>query len=224
MRPGSILWIVGNLTLALIPVALAFAIARGLGRDLAALRRIRWGLWLPLLAVWLLFLPNTCYLLTEWRHFLCDIHDRDVYYPVYGLGQYPPAATFGLLGLALFYFAYTGAGLAAFFLALWPLHRLARQHWGRAAGPARATVCLLCALGVSLGLVSRFNSWDIVHPARASAILSTALRTLASPLLLASVCIFAAVLWLLYALFEVGLAGLAARRFPALEDLPHAAA
>ncbi len=224
MLPGSMIWIVGNLLLAFIPVALAFGIARGLRRDYGASRRIRWGLWLPLLAVWLLFLPNTCYLLTEWRHYLCDIHDRDVYYPIYGRGQYPPAATFSLLLLTTFYFVYTGAGLAAFFLALWPLHRLARQCWGRAAEPARAAVCLLCALGVYLGLVSRFNSWDIVHPALAPAILSTALQTLARPLLLASVCIFGTILWLLYALFEIGMAGLAAHRSTALENFPRASA
>jgi len=224
MLPGSVLWIVGNLFLAFLPVALAFGIARGLGRDLAAPRRVRWGLWLPLLALWLLFLPNTCYLLTEWRHFLCDIHDRDVYYPVYGKGQYSPAPTISLLLLTLFYCFYTGAGLAAFFLALWPLHRLARQCWGRRAEAARAAVCFLCALGVFLGLALRFNSWDVVHPALASAILSAALQTLARPLPLTFVCLFAALLWLLYALFEVGLAGLAARRSITPENHSHAAA
>ena len=212
MLPGSMLWITGNLFLASVPVALAFGIARGLRRDAAASRPLRWAMWLPLLAVWLLFLPNTCYLLTEWRHYLCDIHDRGWYYPVYGRGQYPPAATFSLLSLTAFYLAYTGAGLAAFFLALWPLHRLARQRWGRAAGPARAAVCLLCSLGVFLGLVSRFNSWDVARPALAQAVLSTALQTLMRPLLLGSVCVFGAILWLLYALFEIGMDGLAVRR------------
>lgn len=212
MPPGSVIWIVGNLFLASLPVALAFGIARGLRRDAAAARPLRWGVWLPLLAVWLLFLPNTCYLLTEWRHYLCDIHDRSVYYPIYGRGQYPPAATFSLLSLTAFYLAYTGAGLAAFFLALWPLHRLARQRWGRAAEPARAAVCFLCSLGVFLGLAPRFNSWDVVHPALASAVLSTALQALLRPLLLASVCAFAAILWLLYALFEIGMDGPTVRR------------
>ena len=220
--PGWMIWIVGNLALAFVPVALAFAIARGARRDIQTMGRVRWGLWLPLLALWLLFLPNTCYLLTEWRHYLCDIHDKSWYYPVYGRGQYPPDATLGLLGLTAFYLAYTGAGLVAFFLALWPLHRLARQSWGRAAEPARAVVCLLCALGVHLGLVSRFNSWDVVHPALASAMLSTALQTLARPLLLAAVCVFGTLLWLLYALFEIGMAGLGARRSMTLEKSPRA--
>ena len=212
MLPGSMIWIAGNLFLAFLPVMLAFGIARGLRRDALAPRPIRWGMWLPLLAVWLLFLPNTCYLLTEWRHYLCDIHDQGQYYPVYGRGQYPPDATFSLLSLTAFYLAYTGAGLAAFFLALWPLHRLARQQWGRAAEPARAAVCFLCSLGVLLGLVSRFNSWDVVHPALAAAVLSTALQALMRPLLLASVCVFGVILWLLYALFEIGMDGLAVRR------------
>ena len=224
MLPGYVIWIVGNLILAFIPVALAFGIACGLRRDAQSRRRVRWGLWVPLLVVWLLFLPNSCYLLTEWRHYLCDIHDRDLYYPVYGYGQYPPDATFSLLSLTLFYFVYTGAGVAAFFLALWPLHRLAQQRWGRSVELARAAVCFLCALGVFLGLVSRFNSWDFIHPAVASAILSTALQTLTRPLLLASVCVFAVFLWALYTAFEIGMAGFAARRSSHQENFPHASA
>ena len=70
MRPApNVAW---NLFLAVIPVALAFAIARGARRDMREAGRIRWGLWLPLGVVWLAFLPNSCYLLTEWRQLLRD--------------------------------------------------------------------------------------------------------------------------------------------------------
>ena len=93
MPLGALIWLSTDLALAFVPVALAFGIAHGLRRDILrrdilrrdilrrdilTARRIRWELWLPLLLVWLLFLPNTCYLLTEWRHYLCDIHDRSV--------------------------------------------------------------------------------------------------------------------------------------------------
>ena len=210
MTFGSVIWLGTDLTLAFIPVALAFGVARGLRRDIVAPRRVRWELWLPLLAVWLLFLPNTCYLLTEWRHYLCDIHDQSVYYPIYSRGLYPPQATSSLLLLTLFYGVYTGLGLVAFFLALWPLHRLARPHWGRAAEPLRALICLLCSVGVYLGLVSRFNSWDFVG-SRIAGLLATTTQIASHPALAALILLFGAGLWLLYTVFDIWMDGAALR-------------
>ena len=52
MRPSPfVLW---NLFLAVVPVALAFLIARGVRRDRQAKRPVRWVLWGPLALVWLL--------------------------------------------------------------------------------------------------------------------------------------------------------------------------
>ena len=63
MRPiPNVLW---NLFLAVVPVLLAFAIARGVRRERAAGGAVRWLLWGPLALLWLLFLPNSCELLTE---------------------------------------------------------------------------------------------------------------------------------------------------------------
>ncbi len=221
---GWMIWICGNLFLAWLPVALAAGIAQGLGRDLAR-SRIRWGLWLPLLLIWLLFLPNTCYLLTEWRHFLSAIHRNPVYPTIYEQGLYPAGPTLALLLLTVFYVFYTGAGLLAFCLAVRPLHRLAQRLWGPVAFVALPVVFLLCALGVSLGLVNRFNSWDFVHPSRALLILAAAGHTLAHPLWLALIVSFASFLWLLYHVFNLGMDGLAARRRSlSSETLPHASA
>lgn len=228
MTFGSVIWLGTDLTLAAIPVALAFGIARGLRRDILASRRIRWELWLPLLVVWLLFLPNTCYLVTEWRHYLCDIHDRSAYYPIYSRGLYPPQATGSLLVLTLFYGVYTGLGLVAFFLALWPLHRLARAGLGRATEPIRALICLLCSVGVYLGLVSRFNSWDLVNGSRAAGLLATTAQIASRPALAALILLFGAGLWLLCAVFDIWMDGaalrLANRRNNAFteKDSPHA--
>lgn len=222
MSFGTLLWLGTDLFLAAFPVVLAVVIARGLRRDIGA-GGIRWGVRLPLLLLWLLFLPNTCYLLTEWRHYLRDIHDRSVYYPVYGLGQYPPGATWGLLGLTAFYLAYTSAGLLAFCLALRPLNFFACQHWSKAAAPLRAAVCLLCSLGVFFGLVYRLNSWDIIYPAMAAGTVKVALHSLLSPALLTLVCLFALILWLLYAAFEIWIEGASRRRTDFLEkDSSHA--
>src|SRR5437667_9801185 len=69
----GILW---NLFLAVIPMALGYAAAT-LGQRMGG-KRHRWG-WLllaPLLALWLIFLPNSCCLFTEPRHFFMAVeHD-----------------------------------------------------------------------------------------------------------------------------------------------------
>ena len=65
-------WIIWNVFLAAIPVVAGYALSLGASRFTIKRRIIPWLVWLPLLAVWFAFLPNTCYLLTEWRHFLMD--------------------------------------------------------------------------------------------------------------------------------------------------------
>src|SRR5712692_8016700 len=73
---AKITWILWNLFLAVTPVALGYAAAE-LGRRVTQPRR-RW-LWFllgPVLALWLIFLPNSCYLFTEPRHFFMAVeHD-----------------------------------------------------------------------------------------------------------------------------------------------------
>ena len=68
MRPASnVVW---NFFLALIPVVLAFVIYYGVQRDKRRDDPAHKVFWLGLMFIWLVFLPNTCYLVTEWRHFL----------------------------------------------------------------------------------------------------------------------------------------------------------
>ncbi len=207
MRPlENVLW---NLFLAAVPVALAFGIARGARREMRATGKIRWGLWLPLALVWLAFLPNTCYLLTEWRHYL----DTLVSNPVYVQAQTNAEARVDFLLLTAFYVFYSGAGLLAFFLAIWPLDRLTRRRLGRVGGVARALIFPLCALGVYLGLMpaGRFNSWDLLNAARLRVLLGVVSQTLARPHFLLFVLVAGAILWLLYALFDIWMDGAAWR-------------
>ena len=219
--PTSVLW---NLFLAVIPVVLAFAIARGARRDMRATGRIRWGRWLPLGVVWLVFLPNSCYLLTEWRHYLETLTRSPLYAQAHQSrdGQLDFFITTG------FYLFYSGAGLLAFFLALWPLDRLTRRRLGWAGTLLRPLVFPLCALGVYLGLTrGRFNTWDLVNAPKLAALLAMTTQVFQRPFLLALILSFGAVLWLFYAAFDIWMDGVAWRlsRRPAREkDSPHAAA
>ena len=206
MRPAAnVLW---NLFLALIPVALAFAVARGVRRDRRASGRVRWGLWGPLALVWLAFLPNSCYLLTEGRHYL----DTLTHSPLYAQAHGSRDGRVDFFLVTAFYLLYSGAGLVAFFLAVWPLDRLTRPRLGWAGAAARPLLFPLCALGVYLGLMrGRFNSWDLVNADRLRDLLATTAQVLHRPLLLGLILLFGAVLWLFYALFDIWMDGVAWR-------------
>jgi uncharacterized membrane protein len=206
LRPvTSVLW---NLFLALIPVVLALTIARGARRDLRTTGAVRWVLWLPLAFVWLVFLPNSCYLLTEWRHYLETLTQS----PMYAAAHRSRDGKLDFFITTGFYLFYSGAGLLAFFLAVWPLDRLTRRRLGWTGTILRPLLFPLCALGVYLGLMQgRFNSWDLVNGVRLQALLATTAQVFHSPFLLTLVLLFGAVLGLLYAAFDIWMDGIAWR-------------
>ena len=196
-----------NLFLAVVPVVLAFLIARGVRGEMRRAGRVRWLLWSPLLLLWLAFLPNTCYLLTEWRHYL----DTVAFTPLYARTYVDRAAILSLLMVTTFYLLYSGAGLWTFFLAVWPLDRLTRRRLGRVTLLLQAALFSLCALGVYLGLVWRFNTKDVLHPHLVAEVLQVVLVTLQRPALDLLILAFAGVLWLLYAFFDIWMDGALAR-------------
>jgi len=223
MRPSPfVLW---NLFLAIVPVGLAFLIACGVRRDRLNGGAVRWILWVPLAAVWLLFLPNSCYLLTEWRHYLDTLTGG----PLYAQALKGGDARFDFFVITGFYFFYSGAGLVAFFLAVWPLDRLTRPRLGRLGSLLRPLIFPLCGLGVYLGLMrGRFNSWDLVNIHRLTELLATASQVFQRPHLLFLILVFGAALWLLYILFDIWMDGLTWRlsrrhHHPREKDPSHAA-
>ncbi len=94
---------------------------------------------------------------------------------------------------------------------MWPLDRLARGRLGRWIWPAQAIVFAVCALGVYLGLVCRFNTWDLIHANGFHAIVQTITEIFTRPVLLGLIGLFGLTLWLLYALFDIWMDGAAAR-------------
>jgi uncharacterized membrane protein len=206
MRPYAfVLW---NLFLAIIPVALAFLIARGVRHDRQGGGSVRWVLWGPLALVWLLFLPNSCYLLTEWRHYLDTLTGG----PLYARALKGGDARFDFFVITGFYFFYSGAGLLAFFLAVWPLDRLTRPRLGRLGAVLRPLIFPLCGLGVYLGLMrGRFNTWNVLEAHRLTDLLNTVFHVFQRPHLILSILVFGAALWVLYILFDIWMDGLAWR-------------
>ena len=194
-----------NTFLAVIPVVLAYIIVflaslktRGIARA------IIWPVIFIVGAAWLLFLPNTCYLLTEWRHFLETV-GRD---NLHTRWQYQHSAALQLMVNTLFYLCYSGIGVLAFALAIRPVSDLVRKSHLKSWILA-VPFFLLMSLGVYLGLVLRFNTWDwFLRPGEIwDAISSIRFR----PFLAMVIFMFAGFLWVAYLFMDIWLDGILSR-------------
>ncbi len=136
-------WIVWNLFLAFIPLALSVWLFRSKSQS----RSILW--WLGFL-VFIAFLPNAPYLLTDIIHLIRAIRD-DYSAWVITLVILPPHL------IAIF------AGFEAYVISLINLgYYLHRQGVSRFIVWAELLTHALCAIGIYLGRFPRFNSWDFV--------------------------------------------------------------
>jgi uncharacterized membrane protein len=131
-----LLW---NLTLAWIPLLAALAVydcyRRGTGLALLT----------PGIAVWILFLPNAPYIVTDFIHLT------------------PGSATTPLWfdGVVVSAFAWTGILLG--FVSLYLLHAVARHRFGAGVGWTAALIALaLSSAGVYVGRFLQWNSWDLI--------------------------------------------------------------
>ena len=127
-----------NLFLAWVPYALALV--------MTGLHRARASGWVlaPLGVVWLAFLPNAPYILTDFIH----------------LGAVPGAP---LWFDAVLIGAFAGTGLLLGMASLLLVHDVVGSRLGSVAGWALAIGSLaLSSLGIYLGRFPRFNSWDVL--------------------------------------------------------------
>jgi uncharacterized membrane protein len=201
---GYLLWITWNLFLAVVPVALGYT-AAALGRRMLGGRE-RW-LWLalaPLLAVWLIFLPNACYLFTEPRHLLTEVENQELW----TRSRQEPAAAVRLALWTAIALIYTAAGALTFTLSIRPVKALARNAGVDTAAWA-GPFFVLMSLGVYLGLVVRYNSWDLFT--RPHLVLDTIAGIASRPVLLAAIVLFGLFLWLTYEVVDIWVDGFTAR-------------
>ena len=140
---NNVEWMSWNLFLALIPLLMARFLFGHQDRP-------RWAL-ITGAAVFVAFLPNAPYVLTDVLHLPRELAATH--------GNHWLAAA--LVGQYLCLFA---AGFAAYVLSLVRLERWLADH-----GVSRRTVLgvdlslhALCAVGIVLGRVFRFNSWDLI--------------------------------------------------------------
>jgi uncharacterized membrane protein len=137
---GFLAW---NLFLGAIPLVASGLLVRADRNREAVPVRVVW------FALWLLFLPNAPYIVTDFIH----------------LAPRPPIALW--FDIAVIY-SFAAAGVILGYASVADVHALFARHWGAAAGWAVAlTALLLSGLGVFLGRFVRWNSWDaLLHPHR----------------------------------------------------------
>jgi len=133
---GFLLW---NIFLAWLPLLFAYLFAASLksGRSL-----FRSG---SLILLWLIFLPNCPYILTDllhlkWRHPVPHWYDL----------------------LLFISFAWTGwqLGIASLIKIFESLSSILSERWSMAVV---VLAIILCGPGIYLGRVLRYNSWDLLH-------------------------------------------------------------
>jgi uncharacterized membrane protein len=136
-------WMGWNLFLALVPLALARVL---FGHH----PRPRWLL-VTGGALFVAFLPNAPYVLTD------VLHLPSALAPAHGNGWLAAA-------LLAEYLCLFGVGFAAYVLSLVRLERWLSDHGTsrRAVLTVDLSLHALCAVGIVLGRVFRFNSWDLV--------------------------------------------------------------
>lgn len=192
----NVLW---NGMLAVIPVALA-QIVFWLS-NMRGSKPIRNILITLLSLVWLAFLPNTCYLLTEWRHFLFWVDVRDPFVSPRLGGPLLEK----IVAMSVFYLLYSGFGMLTFALAIRPMKYLACRR-GAAVRFWAVPFFIALSIGVYLGLVLRFNTWDLISRPR---LVWSALVDLGSRArLLTFIFAFGLFLWAAYEAMDIWIDGL----------------
>lgn len=177
--------------LALMPVLLAHLVVATTRSNWPGYNWLRRAVLILLWVSWVVWLPNTCYLITEWRHLLEIVDKRNLAMRAYG----DPRLYLTIGRVAFFFFCFSMSGVVALVLAIRPIERLLRKNnipFWLCAVP----LFVLLSVGVYLGLILRFNSWDLArHPAR---IIAAIVEISGRSALVATILFFAALLWGLY--------------------------
>lgn len=136
-------WMGWNLFLALVPFGLSLWLFRG--------SRTRTFLWWSGVLVFLAFLPNAPYVLTDVIHLIEDIR-----------GRYQSVWIISLVVIPK-YFLFVLVGFQAYVLSLMYLgDYLKRQGFAWAVLSTELVLHALNAVGIYLGRFERFNSWDLL--------------------------------------------------------------
>jgi len=172
---ARILW---NLLLAFIPLALSFYLFR-----FDARRNLWWGI---LLLVFISFLPNAPYILTDSIHII-ELSQQD--YPNWAI----------ILVLIPQYTLFIIAGFEAYVISLIRLDRYLTNSTNLVTAKylvaINAIAHSLCVVGIYIGRFERFNSWDFIS--KPGNVLATTIQDLLDGEKLLTMAIAFLAIWLL---------------------------
>ena len=136
---GNYYYLITNLILAWIPLFISYGLV-------VNLRKNDWDNWLSVILsiLWLIFLPNAFYMITDFIH-IQDVSSSHVVY------------------FAVSFASVIFNGVMVGFVSLYLIHEeLKKRVENIKAGILIGLVLLICSLGVYLGRDLRWNSWDVV--------------------------------------------------------------
>jgi len=180
--PLSHRYLVWNLALAWIPYVAAFYVQ-------AMDRQRRHGAMVMAAVVWLLFLPNAPYLVSDFTHL-------------------QSASASPWLDLSRFA-AFAWAGCLMGVASVVTMQKVVQRHAGTAAGWIVVAVAAIASgVGIALGRFARLNSWEMVT--RPGAVLTETVRLAGSPRAISVAAFFALFVLVVYA----GVRSVASQRLP----------
>ncbi len=136
--------------------------------------------------IWFFFFPNTAYLFTDVRH-LADYCDD--------LGRLRVCAE--QAWVVPIFFTYGLVGVPTFYYALRKMTQVVRKLFGKWTGRLFPLLMIpVTALGLLLGLVARFNSWEVVS--KPWSIVRTAFAYLQDKTMLLNLLSYTVMLYLIY--------------------------
>ncbi len=176
-----------NIFLALIPCVIVWRMSSAYYlKKWGNISRLNRFLFLFTFLVWFFFFPNTTYLITDIRH-LADYCDNLDYFRV----------CVDEAWVVPVFFTYAVIGIPTFYYSLKRMTNVIGKLFGKWARRLFPFFMIpITALGLLLGLVGRFNSWNVVtHP---WAIVQTAFNFLAGKTMQLNLMAYSLMLYLIY--------------------------
>lgn len=144
-----------NLILLLVPYFAVLALIKY--KNVYGFKKLRGKFFAGIIGfIWLLFIPNTAYIINDVRHLL-NYCPADSYYRVCANNAW----------MIMFFFTYASLGWVAFVYLVNQMKEFLKEILGeKIALIFKIIIVPLVSLGVLLGLLNRWNSWEIfIYPA-----------------------------------------------------------
>jgi len=176
-----------NIFLALVPCLIAWRLS-------SAYFLKKWGnissmnkfLFVTTFLIWFFFFPNAAYLISDVRHLAGYCDQLDFY-------RACPAQAW----MVPLFFTYALVGVPTFYYALKRMTLVVEKLFGKIARRVFPILMIpLTALGLLLGLVARFNSWEVIS--RPLSILKISIQYLGSQIMLINFLAYTLMLYLIY--------------------------